>query len=694
MNPSEQRLPKSPPPLHLRKGELGAELCDLPARRRRQSCPGFESIRKNSVAVETSTPGSALSSPGQPASLSHGEGVYLANLMRRRRENCAEFESVPGDSIADAAAWIGDRVSSSGSQQRIDSVCSVRRSTTSDEQLRDWLAQMRGRCEVLENTPKPPVADAMWSQRSPIAPTEDPSVLESTPAPCAADARWECVPPRLSMEAELVGGTGERRRGSARLWKSEFVTESAPEATTADASAASSEVDSAVCATRCHLVNAVGPETLRGRLKSGLPLPRSLRPHAWAEQLQVTNSGGSLAARAVAAIFAATDETTGDACAELAGAFAERHLAWLGDVVTSSTESVVAASSCREAVGQPASFLASCVEDVPAPIFVTLAQLLRYHCPVACAPIEVYSGNGDLAEALHGIFDGTVGLLRFLFTPGDAVQNDALLLACDRSVMDKREVILLFTVLVLLIEASQTSGASVSPERLRKAVMGLGARGGAGVARCMDRANELYDSTPLSTINRLGSTGSGNYRGGQHLPFCAVSPDEVLMHIYESPSASWRLVIVDVRCGSAAFALPVCMRLGHEQDRIAILRDLPFEESIHLCLIADAEPAFGDEAFELCRQLTGPPYLRKHLSVACGGWPSIESLAESMGLELMRVEPEVPSAAAGATAASVGHRVAKSFFEALGFASASEPVGGGARSPDKVNVDTSQFIST
>merc|ERR1719293_286486 len=84
--------------------------------------------------------------------------------------------------------------------------------------------------------------------------------------------------------------------------------------------------------------------------------------------------------------------------------------------------------------------------------------------------------------------------------------------------------------------------------------------------------------------------------------------------------------------------LPVCMRLGQEQqhrERRELLRSLPYDESIHLCLMSDGPPVPGDDAFELCRHLAGPKVNRRHVSVVDGGWPAVEKLAGNLGLTLM-----------------------------------------------------------
>jgi len=69
-----------------------------------------------------------------------------------------------------------------------------------------------------------------------------------------------------------------------------------------------------------------------------------------------------------------------------------------------------------------------------------------------------------------------------------------------------------------------------------------------------------------------------------------------------------------------------------------MLRDLPFEESIHLCLMGDGPAVPGDEAFELCRHLVGQGQ-RAHISLVDGGWPALEELADTLRLHLMPLDP-------------------------------------------------------
>merc|ERR1712039_970751 len=88
--------------------------------------------------------------------------------------------------------------------------------------------------------------------------------------------------------------------------------------------------------------------------------------------------------------------------------------------------------------------------------------------------------------------------------------------------------------------------------------------------------------------------------------------------------------------------LPLCMRIGpaqHDEQRQS-LREMPIEDSIHLCLMADGPPTPGDDAFELCRYLAGPRVRRKHVSVVAGGWPAVEELARELKLDLMPTDTD------------------------------------------------------
>merc|ERR1719502_2203278 len=100
----------------------------------------------------------------------------------------------------------------------------------------------------------------------------------------------------------------------------------------------------------------------------------------------------------------------------------------------------------------------------------------------------------------------------------------------------------------------------------------------------------LLESTPVTLISLLIAAGAGS-ASPPNLPMCTISADELLHHIYERPSRSWRLVVVDARMTSDnnRLVLPVSILLGATSysQRRQTLKDMPYEESIHLCIMGD-----------------------------------------------------------------------------------------------------------
>ncbi|CAE7217794.1 unnamed protein product [Symbiodinium sp. CCMP2592] len=94
----------------------------------------------------------------------------LDDVMKRRREVCAEFESQPVATTADATCAIKNGYSWNPNSSASDST--QRRQPTSDMQLQSLLSERRGRCHVLESSPAPVIADALWN-RAPAPVQED-----------------------------------------------------------------------------------------------------------------------------------------------------------------------------------------------------------------------------------------------------------------------------------------------------------------------------------------------------------------------------------------------------------------------------------------------------------------------------------------------------------------------------------------
>jgi len=466
-------------------------------------------------------------------------------------------------------------------------------------ELHQWMERIRDRCQVLENVPLPGVADASWNSCN--GPESDHIVLESSPLPFTADAGWG-----IAMEQTCAA----------------VVSESVPSLPTADA--------------RHHLwryetePDGAPQESWQLRVQKGRLLPPDLRARIWADQMQV---GGQHGVDSETALVPALllQLQSGTACSSVCST-SDKHANGSSSAVL---DSLVAAFLEKylpwRAGGQ---------------VFVLLAQLLFYHCPqVAAALEEAFATTGyGLPMMLEAICGGGRGLGLLLFSPISASDYDAVLFLCDRLVMEAREMLLVFIVVALMMDApvAATSGPEVA---IKDSLRGLGSRRVDQLRECINCACALYESTPLSMSSSL-PTGEASHS----MPYCTISPDEVLTHVFETPSVPWRLVVVDVRQHADAQALPVCMQLGVSQNRQAVLRDLPYEESIHLCLVGDKPPAPGDEALELCRYLTMAPVLRRHVSVAAGGWPAVGGLAVSLGLELLALEPEPDSVENGAFA--------------------------------------------
>lgn len=670
-------------------------------RKRREICVEFESGGGASVAAADAaaagypsgqSPTAADAGTVEAAKRASGAGVGLSpsglqEVLRKRREACAnsEFESAPDGSTADAnaaapltaaaasalvfesapdgstadanaaaplaaaaaAALVFESApdgstadasgrGAAGGYQELGSgdVSSrselAKRSTKTNDELRGWLDQLRGRCQVLESEPEAGSADAVcadWSNvekssasQAPHPRIKRPSVRDAT---TQGPRREEATPKEAGQEGEEEDEGEEDEAGDGG-------------ASPSDASPICREVTSPTSA-------AALDELHKKLIRQGAePLAVEERTQVWTKQLKSNADGerqGDDQPRLGTATGLVRDLVSSEACFSpmedssaggLASAFAERHLHWL-----------VAA---REIGAEEA-------DKKSAELFAMFAQLVRYHYPAVAVAMErdaeVPVGNG-LAVALEVACGGAVGLGKLLLAPrGQESEVEALRLLCDLVLLEEREGLLLFVATELLAEGRRRLGKTAF-KQLRE--RGLAGRGSAGVRQCVERAVLLHDTTPLSLIFALSVGGWATARLQKLLPICSVAADEVLHHVYERKAGSWRLVVVDVRnntseASDAALALPVCLRLDPSQDRAAVLQDMPYNESIHLCLMGDDPPGPGEHAFELCHALatssSGSGERRAHMSVAEGGWDAVASLARTLELELMRMEPEV-----------------------------------------------------
>lgn len=350
------------------------------------------------------------------------------------------------------------------------------------------------------------------------------------------------------------------------------------------------------------------------------------RAYAWTRQMRTEAFGeGDISdlgqASGLIMDLIGVSPVSGVPSSSLAGAFASHHLHWLRDVKGVSTE-----------------------------LFIMLAQLLRYHYPHVAAAIEADAQSKaapDLAKDLEDNCGGVQGLARMLLSPkeggGGEVEFEALRLLCDLVVLEEREGLLLLVAVELIAQARRVLGVTAF-QQLRG--RGLAGRGFIGVRQCLEGARVLHEKTPLSLIFAMSSGGWATKRLARLLPVCSVAADELLHHVFERKGGCWRLLVVDVRgkrgeAKAVAEALPVCLRMDPSQDRQEVLRDMPVNDSIHLCLMGDGPPGLpGDQALELCRTLSSEG--RLHVSVAEGGWSAIKGLAETLELELVSLEPSGP----------------------------------------------------
>lgn len=661
----------------------------------------------------------------------------LEEVMRRRREVCKEFESAPQGSTADAggssAAGTGtgavevgadEPTSSDGLQFEppirkapaanaessneaptsgkvgqtgglhmytglnfVGGLADVKTSRPdkfarsgqkSVSELHSWMDQMRKRCEELESTPEPTVADVQASDHAGKAS----AATEHDNEAAGEDAEKRCSDPIRRHRKD----PGELQDLLAQMRNRCEVLESTPEDTTADAKHevapevqhhVSTRADPAPSKPSQGTADAAqdvlepspsgstslpGVEAVRAQLQGGAPLSDAERVEFWSAQLcsQLESAGedtGDLAGDAAGdqhllkssaalsqLLNGQADKSGNDSVnVRLATAFAKKFVTWL--------------SGRRRAVP---------VDDDDGSnthMMAFIAQLWRYHFPGAACTVEAVASAArsaaraaqaqtgaplpsglDLVGALDAACGGSHGLAELLFMPEDEAEASALRLVCDFVVLEGEELLLVFIAVVCLARAVEELDTSSTLEQVqaclrRSFVLGAAAACEGGVAGCIADALSLLDRTPVTLLSAL-ACGQGSVE--LPLPMCIIAPDEVLHHIYETPGRSWRLIIVDARMIPSKVALPISMRLGPtaHTHRRQVLKETPEEESIHLCLMGDGAPGPGDDAFELCRFLVGPNVKRRHISVVDGGWPAVAKLAYSLRLHLMPIEPE------------------------------------------------------
>lgn len=363
-------------------------------------------------------------------------------------------------------------------------------------------------------------------------------------------------------------------------------------------------------------------------LRSGTPLRRGLRSRVWAELLQVEDEAESddeLASQAAPEELVQLLTTGCTACDDgyihrLAAAFTARHM--MGACAGQDPAQAQRTDIC---------------------LFAALAQLLRYHDPSVAKSIETIGSSiaDSLPLVLASLCGGTVGVARLLLTRSTEGEDGSLLLMCDLMIMEGQEIaimpFLIATLLLRLVVPPQATFEQLR-HRVRREVFGsLGRRDASVICRCMAHARDLCKMTPLTLSTALRPGGLASTR--VHLPICPVAPDEALHHVYESPGGDWRLVIVDVRTKRSRHALPVCLRLTTIEDKLSVLEEMPSEDSIHLCFMGDGPPRPKDDAYELAMHLMKAPSFRRHVSVIDGGWPVVMSLAQTLGLDLVRLDP-------------------------------------------------------
>jgi len=376
-------------------------------------------------------------------------------------------------------------------------------------------------------------------------------------------------------------------------------------------------------------------------LRSGTPLRRGLRSRVWAELLQIEDEAESDEELAPQAAPEELVQLLTTGCTDCDDALIRR---------------LAAAFTTRHMMGACAGQDPAQAQRTDICLFAALAQLLRYHDPSVAKAIETIGSSiaDSLPLVLSSLCGGSVGVARLLLTRSPEGEDGSLLLMCDLMIMEGQEIaimpFLIATLLLRLVVPPQATFEQLR-HRVRREVFGsLGRRDASVICRCMAHARDLCKMTPLTLSTALRPGGLASTR--VHLPICPVAPDEALHHVYESPGGDWRLVIVDVRTKRSRHALPVCLRLTTIEDKLSVLEEMPSEDSIHLCFMGDGPPRPKDEAYELAMHLMKAPGYRRHVSVIDGGWPVVMSLAQTLGLDLVRLDPvdEPPPATPTGTA--------------------------------------------
>jgi len=615
----------------------------------------------------------------------------LAEALRRRREGCQEFESVPDQSTADATAATSIPAGSGGeacseparqepfqpeprtgiaaASEKPQEAGSAGRAAPSgarhagDEEVRSWMARLRGECQVLESKQEESVADVQAAHkdgseqggdREPGQPAEPLAVGSRQRTKTADLQKWmQRMRDRCEVhESEAGSTTADARNEDAELYagrsSSKQPEPQAPPALSVGASPLDTSARDALWsqALQERPPGAVGdpgddeaaprlPVSL-ARLLLGGPPPDTGEVFDMAADDSDEGEDGEDAPIAPA---------VGDP--KLAAAFVAKFLPWL--------------PSCKEG--------AAAHDAVTRSVFRVLALLLRYHCPSVACGVEAcaaasmtdsgqqHAASRELSTVLATAMGGsresgaaaTRALCEALFRGAD---RDALLLFCDLLVEQSQPLLLLLAVVLLLAELAPEPDESLARlgSRLRgpEGLGGLGANGADGVRRCILGARALLDATPPSLLSLVmnddGTVPVSSQPDAEQpsLVICTVSAAEVLHHAFERPTGAWRLIVVDVRMRPSEWALPVCVRLPPAQhtQRRQLLLDMPFEEQIHLCLVGDSHPVPGEDAFQLCKFLAGPKAKRRHVSVVEGGWPAVEDLARTLRLDLMPLGPE------------------------------------------------------
>eukprot|EP00927_Polykrikos_kofoidii_P028739 TRINITY_DN25008_c0_g2_i3.p1 TRINITY_DN25008_c0_g2~~TRINITY_DN25008_c0_g2_i3.p1 ORF type:complete len:760 (-),score=106.84 TRINITY_DN25008_c0_g2_i3:75-2354(-) len=618
-----------------------------------EAVPSSEPTSPSSMSCGTSDG----ASNGVKAMKRTSDADFRAMMERRRSSFETSGSKIMTDSVCTAAAassggvrtengWRGGRDSVStyavpspppfggGYLPRPDN-CKLSVKETGD--LQDWMARMRGRCNVLESTPTETTADA-WSET-----ISAPSSLGDEGRPSSAGSGGGVTAASNAVRAgrpvpQQCSTMSERGALRAGLLQGPFTHAEreqqwplllADEKTAWSASSTNGKVHK-LC------------EDASGKIDMHFHIPPALLELLSDTALQSAekvlfdanaNYGGKVSAR---------DVSTAQRRVELAMRFSRKHLAWL------RPHGVAGEGESEE-------------EDWGAPnrrAFLALAQLLRYHSPSTSARFDSICkvAGRELHETFASLCNScgmAVGLNELLFElPEDEVRGpttwrlkvQALLTLCDAVVVEGDDIVLLFIIVVLLTEISVGDDCTYAQleGKLREALtfQGLGTRNSAEVCCCVAEAKGLLNATPVSLRGALAQKGRPGAR--LDVPVCTVAPEEVLHHTHKGSPGGWRLIVVDVRMRMSTIQLPVCYMLPRAQhvQRRRMLRELIAEDdSVHLCLVGDGPPMAGDDALELCRFLAGGGGgLRRHVSVVEGGWPAVEELACSLGLDLMPVD--------------------------------------------------------